>query len=45
MSTVMELIEQQECECVGTCAAADLAVREEVREMCAADKCHLYNTS
>ena len=45
MSTVMELIEQQEFECVGTCAAADLAVREEVREMCAADKCHIYNTS
>lgn len=45
MSTIEELIERQGFDCVGTCDAADLKVREEVRDMCAADKCHIYNTS
>jgi len=43
MSTVMELIEKQGFDCVGTFPAAKLKAREEVRQMCAADKCHNYD--
>ena len=42
MNTVMELIEKQGFDCVGTCAASDLKVLEEVRHMCEADRCHKY---
>ena len=45
MSTILDLIERQGFDCAGTCAASELRVHEEVRENCAADKCHVYNKS
>ncbi|MBP3866547.1 MAG: DUF2284 domain-containing protein [Eggerthellaceae bacterium] len=45
MSLVEEIIARQGFDCTGTCAASELKVREEVRAMCAVDKCHIYNTS
>ena len=44
MNRVQELIGQQGFDCVGTCAAGGLTVREEVRSMCANGKCHIYGT-
>lgn len=44
METIQQLIESQEFDCVGTCSASVLAVREEVRDMCASGKCHIYGT-
>ncbi|GHT78342.1 hypothetical protein FACS1894104_1400 [Actinomycetota bacterium] len=40
-----ELIEQSGFDCVGQFSAADLKLLPEVRDMCAADKCHAYNRS
>ena len=45
MGVIEELIEKQGFDCAGTCDASELNVREEVRDMCAADKCHTYNAS
>lgn len=45
MNEVEEIIARQGFDCTGTCPASELVVREEVRAMCAADKCHVYNTS
>ena len=45
MSDVEQIIEEQGFECVGTCPAAGLEVREEVRASCASGKCHVYGKS
>ena len=45
MGKVEQLIEQQGFDFTGTCSARELVVREEVRDACAADKCHIYNTN
>ena len=39
---IIDIISSCGFEHTGTCAASELAVREEVRAMCAADKCHAY---
>lgn len=43
--TVRRFIEEQGFDSVGFCAASDLAVHEEVRDSCAADKCNVYGKS
>lgn len=45
MNAVEKIIDEQGFECIGKGAAKDLEVRTEVREMCAADKCHVYGKS
>lgn len=45
MNEIERIIAEQGFESMGTGSAADLAVREEVRAMCAADKCHVYGRS
>ena len=45
MGEVEQLVASQGFDCTGTCPAAELTVREEVRDMCAAGKCHRYGTS
>lgn len=44
-NVIERLIADQGFESVGTCAAGDLVVREEVRESCASGKCPIYGTS
>ena len=38
-----ELVARHGFECVGFTTADKLRVRDEVRDMCASDKCHMYN--
>lgn len=45
MNVVYSLIEQAGFDCVGTCPAPDLKTHSEVRDMCAAGKCHVYGKS
>lgn len=45
MERVEEIIQEQGFDCVGTCSCAGLAVRPEVRDMCAQGKCHVYGKS
>ena len=45
MGKVEQLIERQGFDFIGTCSARELVVREEVRDACAVDKCHIYNTN
>jgi predicted metal-binding protein len=42
---VIDLIKQCGFECVGSVSAPELKVREEVRDMCAADKCERFGRS
>lgn len=43
MSTIEELAAQQGFECMGVCSAKELVAREEVRSMCAANLCQMYD--
>ena len=43
-NAVERIIAAQGFESTGTCSAAELKVHEEVRESCAAGKCHIYGT-
>ena len=45
MNEIERVIAEAGFECTGSGVARELAVREEVRDMCAADKCHAYGTS
>ena len=45
MSVIGDIIQAQGFDCVGSCPASELQVREEVRSMCASGKCHIYDTS
>ena len=45
MSVYEELVADQGFDCSGSCEASALKVREEVRAMCAADKCQTYDKS
>ena len=45
MSVIEQLAEEQGFECMGTCSAKGLAARQEVRAMCAANKCQEYDHS
>lgn len=42
---VVELMEKCGFECLGQCAASDLHLRPEVRDMCAADICQSYDAN
>ena len=44
MNVIEQLVEAQGFDCTGACPASELAVHQEVRDMCAADKCHVYGT-
>lgn len=44
MNEIEKLIAEQGFDCTGVCPASQLTVREEVRAMCASDKCHVYDT-
>lgn len=45
MNKIEQLVKEQGFECIGTCPAEGLKVREEVRDACAAGKCHAYDHS
>lgn len=45
MKTVQEIAAEQGFDCMGSCAASELAVHAEVRSMCASGKCHIYGKS
>ncbi len=45
MSVIEDLAAGQGFECMGTCSAKDLVAREEVRSMCAANTCNMYEHS
>ena len=43
MSGIFELAQKQGFECMGVCSAKDLVARDEVRAMCAANTCQMYD--
>ena len=45
MNAIEELAEKQGFECMGTCSAKELVARDEVRSMCAANTCQMYEHS
>ena len=45
MSSIEELATEVGFECMGTCSAKDLVARDEVRSMCAANTCQMYEHS
>lgn len=45
MNTIERLAKEQGFECMGTCSAKDLVARDEVRSMCAANTCNMYDHS
>ena len=45
MSAIEKLAEEQGFDCMGTCSAKDLMARDEVRSMCAANTCQMFEHS
>ena len=45
MGVIEQLAQEQGFECMGTCSAKELVARPEVRSMCAAGKCQVYDHS
>lgn len=45
VGVIEELIAKQGFDCTGTCPASELSVLEDVRDMCAAGKCQIYDHS
>ena len=45
MNVIEQLATEQGFECMGTCSAKELVARPEVRSMCAAGKCQVYEHS
>lgn len=44
-ASLKRMVEQAGFDCVGAVSAADLQVRDEVRDMCASGHCHMYGKS
>ena len=45
MPTIEQIASEVGFDCMGTCSAKELVAREEVRSMCAANTCQMYEHS